>query len=200
MRPGQARLASRTIPELPRRCKALRFQVSDAYRWLVVALGALVFMTNYIDKTVIGVVGPHLLESLKISKVELGAVFSAFAVTYTLLQPLLSWLTDVLGPRAMVAAMVGWYGLFTVGSGIGASSLGALTLMRALTGAGEAASMPAATSGVARWVPKERRALAQGIMHAATRARRGRSPFPRPWPASTRSASPGRSGYSASRR
>jgi MFS family permease len=69
----------------------------------------------------------------------------------------------------MVAAMVGWYGLFTIASGVSASSLGALTLMRALTGAGEAASMPAATSGVARWVPKERRALAQGIMHATTR-------------------------------
>jgi ACS family hexuronate transporter-like MFS transporter len=69
-----------------------------AYRWLVVALGSLVFMTNYIDKTVIGVVAPRLLENLHISKVELGAIFSAFAITYTLLQPLLSWLTDVLGP------------------------------------------------------------------------------------------------------
>ncbi|MDQ2801661.1 MAG: MFS transporter [Pseudomonadota bacterium] len=142
---------------------------SGGYRWLVVALGSLVFMTNYIDKTVIGVVAPRLLTSLHISKVELGAIFSAFAVSYTVLQPVLSWLADVLGPRAMVTAMVGWYGLFTIGSGLGASNLGALTLMRALTGAGEAASMPATTSGVTRWVPTERRALAQGIMHATTR-------------------------------
>ncbi|HVY13797.1 MAG TPA: MFS transporter [Rhodopila sp.] len=140
-----------------------------AYPWIVVALGSLVFMTNYTDKTVMGVVAPRLVQAMGINNLQLGVIFSAFGLTYTLLQPLLSWLTDVLGPRALVGGMVGWYGLFTIGSGLGTGNLATLTLMRAMTGAGEAASMPAATSGVARWLPEHHRGLAQGIMHGATR-------------------------------
>ena len=141
----------------------------NRYQWTLVALGSLVFMTNYIDKTVIGVLAPHLTASLHITKLELGVVFSAFALTYTILQPVLAWIADLQGPRRTVAGMVAWYGIWTVLSGVLAGSLAGLTVARAMTGAGEAASMPATTGGIARWVPKERRALAQGLMHAATR-------------------------------
>ena len=65
--------------------------------------------------------------------------------------------------------MVLWYGLFTVLSGVAVFNLTALAWMRAATGAGEAASMPAATGGVSPWVPHGHRTVSQGLMHAATR-------------------------------
>jgi MFS family permease len=140
-----------------------------AYSWIVIGMGALVFMSNYTDKTLMSVVAPHLIASLHISKVEMGVIFSAFAITYTLLQPVLAYGSDLLGARCAVGLMVLWYGAFTILSGVTALNLGALTWMRAATGVGEAASMPAATGGVSPWVPVGRRTLSQGLMHAATR-------------------------------
>ena len=144
-------------------------QQSRIYPWVVVSMGALVFMSNYTDKTLMSVVAPHLINSLHITKVEMGAIFSAFAVTYTLLQPLLAYGSDLLGARRSVGLMVLWYGAFTILSGVTALNIGQLAWMRAATGAGEAASMPAATGGVSPWVPAGRRTLSQGLMHAATR-------------------------------
>lgn len=139
------------------------------YGWIVVGMGAVVFMSNYTDKTLMSVVAPHLITQLHISKVEMGVIFSAFAIAYTLLQPGLAYCADLFGARRAVGAMVLWYGLFTVLSGLAVFSIPALAWMRAATGAGEAASMPAATGGVSPWVPDGRRTIAQGIMHAATR-------------------------------
>lgn len=144
-------------------------QQGRIYPWIVVGMGAMVFMSNYTDKTLMSVVAPHLMIDLNVSKIAMGWIFSAFALTYTLLQPLLAYLSDIFGAKRSVGLMVLWYGAFTILSGVMALNIGYLTWMRAATGAGEAASMPAATGGVSPWVPAGKRALSQGLMHAATR-------------------------------
>ncbi|TAL56231.1 MFS transporter [Pandoraea sp.] len=144
-------------------------QRARIYPWIVIAMGSMVYMSNYTDKALMSVVAPHLIANLHISKITMGWIFSAFAITYTILQPLLAYLSDIVGPRRSVGLMVLWYGAFTLLSGVTALNLGQLAWMRAAAGAGEAASMPAATGGVSPWVPPGRRALSQGIMHAATR-------------------------------
>ena len=131
-------LASETNASLPRP-PAAPDQQRRVYPWIVVGMGALVFMSNYTDKTLMSVVAPHLIKSLHITKVEMGGIFSAFAVTYTLLQPLLAYGSDLLGARRAVGLMVLWYGAFTILSGVTALNLGQLAWMRAATGAGEAA-------------------------------------------------------------
>lgn len=137
--------------------------------WIMVLLGALVYLTNYTDKVVMGTMGPHLIRTFHFSKVDLGLVFSAFGLTYTFLQiPIARW-SESKGHRIGVAAMTTFYGLFTVFSGFWASNLGGLVGVRALTGLGESASMPAVTGALTRWVPRRLRALSQGVMHAFTR-------------------------------
>lgn len=134
-----------------------------------VFVGGLVFMSNYVDKTVIGVVGPHLLKTTHITKVQLGLVFTIFGLSYTFAQPLLASLADRNGPRRVVAALVGIYGLFTIVTGYVTNSFGALLGARLMTGAGESASMPAVTGGLRAWVPREQRAFVQGLLHGLTR-------------------------------
>jgi MFS family permease len=137
--------------------------------WAMVVLGSFIFLTNYTDKVVMSAMGPRVITQFHYTKIELGVIFTAFALTYTFLQVPIAWLVDLRGHRAGVAAMTASYGLFTLLTGFVAGSLGALTAVRALVGAGEAASMPSVTGGVARWVPRDLRALAQGVMHAFTR-------------------------------
>jgi len=137
--------------------------------WLYVILGGFVFMTNYIDKSVVSVVGPKLLTTYHLSKVQLGITFTAFALSYAFLQPMLASWADAGGPRRVVGAMVGWYGFFTILSGFVAANFTALLAVRVLTGAGEAASMPAVSGGLWKWVPREQRGLVQGVLHAFAR-------------------------------
>lgn len=137
--------------------------------WVMIFLGALVYLTNYTDKVVMSIMGPHILHTYHFSKIGLGIVFSAFGLTYTFLQiPLARW-SEVKGHRTGVAVMTAWYGVFTVLSGFFASTLGGLATVRGLTGLGESASMPAVTGALTRWVPSRLRGLAQGFMHAFTR-------------------------------
>jgi MFS family permease len=137
--------------------------------WPVVVLGGLVFMSNYIDKAVIGVAGPTLLRTTHITKIQLGLIFTVFGLAYTFAAPLLASLADRNGPRRVVGALVAVYGLFTLVTGFVTTSFGALLAARIVTGAGESASMPAVTGGMRAWVPREARAYVQGILHAFTR-------------------------------
>ena len=137
--------------------------------WSVVIVGGFVFMSNYMDKAVIGVVGPSLLKSTHITKIQLGLIFTVFGLAYTFAQPALASLADRNGPRRVVGALVGVYGLFTIVTGFVTSSFATLLATRLITGAGESASMPAVTGGLRAWVPREARAYVQGILHAFTR-------------------------------
>ncbi|MCL6561484.1 MAG: MFS transporter [Firmicutes bacterium] len=139
------------------------------YLWLAIGLGSMVYLTNYTDKVVMSSMGPHVIQAYHFSKIELGVIFTAFALTYTFLQVPIAWWADRTGHRRGVAAMTAFYGVFTVLSGMVASNLGLLTAVRALVGVGEAASMPAVTGGLTKWVPKPMRGLSQGVMHAFTR-------------------------------
>ncbi len=137
--------------------------------WSVVLVGGLVFMSNYVDKAVIGVIGPQLLKTTDITKIQLGLIFTIFGLSYTFAQPLLASLADRSGARGVVAGLVGVYGLFTLATGFVTNSFGALLGARLVTGAGESASMPAVTGGLRAWVPREKRAYVQGVLHAFTR-------------------------------
>jgi MFS family permease len=137
--------------------------------WLVVLAGGLVFMSNYVDKAVVGVVGPHLLETTEITTFRLGLIFTVFGLSYTFAQPLLATLADRSGPRHVVAGLVAVYGLFTVVTGFVVNSFAGLLAARFVTGAAESASMPAVSGGLRAWVPREKRAYVQGILHAFAR-------------------------------
>jgi MFS family permease len=137
--------------------------------WFVVGIGSLVFMSNYVDKAVVGVAGPTLLATTHITKIQLGLIFTVFGVAYTFAAPLLCSLADRNGPRRVVAALVTVYGVFTVITGFVTASFGALLAARVFTGVGESASMPAVTGGLRAWVPREARASVQGVLHAFTR-------------------------------
>jgi ACS family D-galactonate transporter-like MFS transporter len=145
----------------------------NARIWSVVAVGGLVFMSNYIDKAVIGVVGPTLLKTTAITKFQLGVIFTIFGLAYTFAQPFLATLADRSGPRRVVGALVAIYGLFTAITGFVTASFGVLLAARLVTGAGESASMPAVTGGLRTWVPRDMRASVQGILHACTRVGAG---------------------------
>ena len=107
-------------------------------------------------------------------------MFSAFLVGYALFQTVGGWLADRFGPRRVLAA--GWSGgEFSPRSrrwcrqGI-RGALFLFIVVRFLLGAGEAVIYPASNQFVSRWIPKQERGIANGVIFAGVGAGAGLSP------------------------
>lgn len=135
-----------------------------------VMLGTLcvMYMITYIDRVNLATAAPFVQKELGLSPVELGLVFSAFAIPYGFLQPLGGWLGDRFGPRWVLFSAGLVWAAATVMTGL---SVGVVTLFiaRLLLGLGEGATFPTATKAMAIWLPPHKRAFAQGITHSFAR-------------------------------
>ena len=142
-----------------------------------IMLGTLcvMYMITYIDRVNLATAAPFVQKELGLSPVELGLVFSAFAIPYGFLQPLGGWLGDRYGPRWVLFSAGLLWAVATVMTGL---SVGVVTLFiaRLLLGLGEGATFPTATKAMAIWLPPHKRAFAQGVTHSF--ARRGNAIAP----------------------
>ena len=96
-----------------------------------------------------------------LDKRQMGWVFSAFTLSYTIFEVPTGWLGDRIGPRRVLVRIVLWWSLFTALTGW-AGSLAALLLIRFAFGMGEAGAFPDIARGLTRWFPNEQRGGCKG--------------------------------------
>ena len=92
----------------------------------------------------------------------MGYVFSAFGLTYALLEIPSGWLCDRIGPRKVLTRIVLWWSFFTAATGW-AWNLPSLLVTRLLFGAGEAGCFPGLAKSFRTWLPPSERPMAEGI-------------------------------------
>jgi MFS family permease len=134
----------------------------------VLLLICLLYLIQYSDRVNIATAAGAISHDLHLSNTELGFAFSAFAYPYAVVQLFGGWLGDKLGPRRVLAffgLIVAFASLLTAFAG----GLATLAACRFLLGLGEAPSLATATSAMSRWLPTDRRGLAQGLTHACSR-------------------------------
>ncbi len=68
-------------------------------RYLILGILCLMYFIAYIDRVNISVAAPLIRKEWGLSASELGLIFSAFAVPYTIMQIVGGWLADKFGPR-----------------------------------------------------------------------------------------------------
>jgi MFS transporter, ACS family, D-galactonate transporter len=143
-------------------------------RWLIVSLlvgFAFLAHFNRISMSVVGserFIGPG-----KLSEEQMGLVYSAFLLVYTILMLLGGYLIDRIGPRFAMAGMAlglgfmtaltgmtGWFGLSI------AALLLPLLVIRAVAGASSVPLHPGAARAVSLWVPLRQRSFANGLVNA----------------------------------
>ncbi|WP_116107930.1 MFS transporter [Lewinella sp. IMCC34191] len=126
---------------------------------------ALIFVTvviNYMDRSNISVAAAAISEDLDLTKVQLGLIFSAFGLTYSLLQIPGGILADHVRPRLLYPIILVLWSLATLLQGL-VSSLAALIKLRASIGVFEAPSYPTNNRIVTSWFPEQERASAIAI-------------------------------------
>ncbi len=159
-------------------------------RYIVLGWACSLSMLTYIDRVCIKQVAGQMQSDFGLSDQDFGWVFSAFALSYALLEVPSGWLGDRYGARQVLCRIVLWWSLFTALTGcvpnfdwrygsipvptflddwfdpipLAFNSLVLLVLVRFLFGAGEAGAYPNASRALRNWFPYTRRGFAQGMM------------------------------------
>ncbi len=134
--------------------------VRPGYRYYVLAVLILVYMLNFLDRQIIGILGPRLIEEFGLTDREFGLLGGiAFASVYSTLALPLAWLADRYSRVwIMTGALTVWSG-FTALCGV-AGSYGQLFLFRMGVGVGEAGGVAPAYSLIADYFPPNQRGRA----------------------------------------
>ncbi len=135
---------------------------------IVLFLLCLMYFLTYIDRVNVATAASGFKEDFKLSKTELGLVFSGFGWTYLLFQVMGGWLGDRLGPRKTLFVCGSIWALATALTGL-ATGLVSLMIFRLALGFGEGATFPTATRVMQSWTPVGRRGFAQGVTHSFAR-------------------------------
>lgn len=127
--------------------------------WLLLAIN----LFNYIDRQVLSAVLPKLALDATLFRpddpnlqTKLGALTTAFMVSYMLLSPVFGWLGDTRSRWMLVGIGVILWSLASGGSGL-ATGFWMLLLTRCLVGVGEAAYGPVAPSMLSDMYPERQR-------------------------------------------
>ncbi|HEY3425437.1 MAG TPA: MFS transporter, partial [Negativicutes bacterium] len=137
-------------------------------RYLVLFVVCLVYLITYLDRVNISVAAPMLMKDFGISKVELGVIFSSYAISYAVFQIPIGMLGDKYGPRKVLAGIVLFWSVMTAITPL-AWSFASLVVIRFIFGIGEAGAFPNATRAFSNWIPSTERGFAQGLTHAFAR-------------------------------
>lgn len=138
----------------------VRHQVLGAFASLAVI--------TYLDRICMAQAAGPIRGELGLSEREMGLVFSAFTLAYTLFEIPSGWLGDRIGPRKVLVRVVLWWSLFTALTGW-AWGLTSLILIRFAFGAGEAGAFPNVARALTHWFPPAQRGRVQGAIWTTAR-------------------------------
>jgi MFS transporter, ACS family, glucarate transporter len=143
-------------------------------RWYIVAMLVGFSMVSYIERMNISVAAKFMMPELGLSQIQMGQIFSAFLIGYSLLQVPFGMLGDRFGPYRVLSAIAWCWAALTFLTGLlpGRVSLplvgafGTLIAIRFLLGVSIAGVYPLAARAMAVWQPIARRALAYSLIIA----------------------------------
>ena len=132
-------------------------------RYAMVLLAMLVAVLLYLDRICLSTASAAVRADLGLSKGDLDLTLSAFFWAYALFQLPAGWLGDRFGARYVLAFYVAMWSLSTGLLGF-ATSLSGLIVLRLFCGMFEAGAYPLAAGIVRRWIPQQRRGIANSVV------------------------------------
>lgn len=137
-------------------------------RHWVLFVVCLVYFITYLDRINIAAAAPLMMKEFDITKMQLGAIFSAFTWAYALFQIPAGIMGDKYGARKVLSVCVTAWSVMTAITACAWNFI-SMIVIRFIFGIGEAGAFPAATRAFSFWIPATERGFAQGITHACAR-------------------------------
>ncbi len=133
------------------------------FAWVILGVSSVSIFITYSIRLSYSILMPEMIQSLKITKAEAGAIASSFYLVYTICTPLLGYLVDRVRSRKLLA-------IFSVALAIGTflmgkpSTLFEACLFFGIVGIGASAMWTPLVTVVQRWFGGNRRGMALGIL------------------------------------
>jgi MFS family permease len=138
-------------------------EVGGRYARYVLAVLAIVYVFNFVDRQILSILAEDIKADLGISDAQIGFLYgTAFAVFYAVFGIPLGRLADVWVRRSLIGVGLLFWSLMTALSGT-ARSFAGLAVFRFGVGIGEASASPAAFSMLADYFPPRLRATAISV-------------------------------------
>jgi MFS family permease len=134
-------------------------------RWYVIALLFIVGAINYIDRAAMSIVAPIASKALALSPSQLGIIFSAFFVGYSVFCFVGGYVSDHIGPKRVFTIAVTVWSVFCALTGA-AGGFASLLIIRVLFGFGEGPFASTGSKMVNNWFGVTERGRAVGLVNA----------------------------------
>jgi MFS family permease len=131
-------------------------------QWMAIALVTAAIALNYMDRSTLAVGNVKIRETFGVNATAIGALGSAWALTYGIAQLPSGYLLDRIGPKMLVGLTMIVWSLFQAAGGI-AGNYFQLMLARIGLGATEAPCFPSATRSTSDWFDVKDRGRPSGL-------------------------------------
>ncbi len=141
------------------------------YRWRILALLFMATTLNYIDRSILGVLGPTLRDKVfSWSVQDYANITVSFQLAYAIGLLTMGGIIDRLGTKKGYTLSIGIWSIFGMLHAAVTRGMGwiGFAVARFGLGFGESGNFPSAVKTVAEWFPKKERAFATGIFNAGT--------------------------------
>jgi MFS family permease len=143
-------------------------ELSQGYRSYALGLLLLIYVLNFVDRSVINILAEPIKNELNLADWHIGLMSGlAFAIFYTTLGLPIARLADTRNRPLIISAALAVWSIFTALSGL-AQNFTQLVLARIGVGIGEAGCSPPSHSLITDYVPRERRASALAFYSMGT--------------------------------
>jgi ACS family hexuronate transporter-like MFS transporter len=135
------------------------------FRWTIATLLFLANAINYLDRSALSILAPVISKELNFDPAQLGLVFSAFFIGYSIFCFVGGWASDRWGPRLVFAVAMAWWSVFC-GLTVIATGFVSLLILRVLFGFGEGPMGSTTNKTISNWFPREEAGTMVGLTNA----------------------------------
>ena len=131
-------------------------------KWIIVATIFVAIICNYLDRQLLSILKPEILEHYSITNLEYAWIVNIFLICYAIMYPLSGILVDKFGPKNVMLGGITVWSLACIGGGL-APNVWIFSLCRGVLGLAEPTIFAGQLVAVTLWFEKRQRATANSL-------------------------------------
>jgi MFS transporter, ACS family, hexuronate transporter len=137
------------------------------FRWVILGVLFCATTINYMDRFLLGVLKPTIIQDLHWTETDYANVVFSFQLAYAIGLLVVSRVIDRLGVRTGMALVVGMCAVAAASHSFVSTVMG-FCLARFALGIGESGAWPGCAKTVSEWFPRKERAIGMGVVNAGS--------------------------------
>lgn len=133
-------------------------------RWFIVATLFVAIVCNYLDRQLLSILKPEILDYFNIGNFEYAWIVNVFLICYAIMYPISGILVDKFGPKRVLAVGITVWSLACIGGGCCQSNqVWLFTIFRGMLGVSEPTIFASEMVAIALWFRRKERAFPHAL-------------------------------------